>query len=66
VAAAKGTTRPPTIVEGEIVSWSDTTIVVDFAGRPKEVTVSSVYGTAEAEVDNRGKPARKPRRLPLR
>jgi hypothetical protein len=40
-------------VEAEIVSWSDTKIEVDFASRPDEVTVSSVFGSATSEVKKR-------------
>jgi hypothetical protein len=63
-AAGSGTTVTGTIarggknkttrtVEAEIVSWSDTKIEVDFASRPDEVTVSSVFGSATSEVKRR-------------
>jgi hypothetical protein len=60
VATARG--RTPTVVEGDVISWTDTQIVVDFPGRPKVVTVSSVYGTVTSEIGGRGRPPRRSRK----
>jgi hypothetical protein len=54
VIKGKGKHRTTTIVEAEIVSWSDTSIEADFgSSRPSEVTVSSVFGDATAVVQQR-------------
>lgn len=37
-----------------IVSWNDTTIVAELGSSPEEVTVSSVFGSATAEVSGSG------------
>ena len=37
-------------MEGTIVSWSDTTIVAEFRSPPNQVTVNSVFGTAQTKV----------------
>lgn len=37
-------------VTGTIVSWTDSKIVVNFAAAPKDVTVTSVFGTVTATV----------------
>jgi hypothetical protein len=37
-------------VQGKVVSWSDTKIVVNFGTLPRQVTVNSVFGTANASV----------------
>jgi hypothetical protein len=51
VITGKGKNRSTTIVEAEIVSWSDTAIKADFGRRrPNQVTVSSVFGSATSEV----------------
>jgi hypothetical protein len=51
VTTGKGKNRSTTIVEAEIVSWSDTAIEADFGRRrPSQVTVSSVFGSATSEV----------------
>lgn len=39
-----------TAVEGSILSWSETTIKAQFASRPSDVTVFSVFGSASSDV----------------
>jgi hypothetical protein len=51
--ARGGKNKTTRTVEAEIVSWSDTKIEVDFASRPDEVTVNSVFGSATSEVKSR-------------
>jgi len=46
-AGRRATTRT---VAGKIVSWTDTKIVVDFGALPRDITVTSLYGTAKASV----------------
>jgi hypothetical protein len=51
VTTGGGNNRSTTIVEAEIVSWSETAIKADFGRRrPNQVTVSSVFGSATSEV----------------
>jgi hypothetical protein len=61
VGAANGKNRAHKTLVGTVVSWSDTTIVADFVGRPREVTVASVYGMATRQVVSRGGPTNKPK-----
>jgi len=42
--------RRTPIMEATIVSWSDTTIVAEFRSPPNQVTVNSVFGTAQTKV----------------
>lgn len=49
-AEGSGTSVTAGSAEATIVSWSDTTIVADFASTPSEITVTSLYGSATAEV----------------
>jgi hypothetical protein len=37
-------------VQGSVVSWTDTKIVVNFSTLPRDVTVNSVFGIAKASV----------------
>jgi hypothetical protein len=53
VTTGRGKNKTTTTVEAAIVSWSDTKIEADFASRPDEVTVSSVFGSATSEVKKR-------------
>ncbi len=54
-AAGSGTTVTTAAnVKGTVVSWSDTTIVAEFASGPNEVTVNSVFGTDTSEVGGGG------------
>jgi hypothetical protein len=53
VTTGKGRNKTTTTVEAEIVSWSDTKIEANFASRPDDVTVSSVFGSATSEVKKR-------------
>jgi hypothetical protein len=48
-------------VEAAIVSWSDTTIEVDFGARtvPDDVTVNSVFGSDTSQVSRGGRGAGK-------
>jgi hypothetical protein len=62
VRTDNGKDGAPATVEGDIVSWSPTTIVVVFSGRPKQLTVNSVYGTATSDIGGRGRPDRRPRK----
>jgi hypothetical protein len=49
-ASVRGWFREAPIMEATIVSWSDTTIVAEFRSPPNQVTVNSVFGTAQSGV----------------
>ena len=59
VTSGKGKKRTSTTVTGTIDTWSDTQIEVAFDSAPSDVTVTSVFGSATADVgsgDDGGKP----------
>jgi hypothetical protein len=59
LAAVKGWHKTAPVMEAEIVSWNDTTIVARFPSSPSEVTVHSVFGTVRSRVGGDGDGGRK-------
>jgi hypothetical protein len=54
ITVGRGKNKTTTTVEATILSWEETTIVAQFDSQPKDVTVTSVFGEAAAEVSKGG------------
>jgi len=53
VSRGSGRRATAQTVQAEVISWSNTKIVVDFGALPDQVTVNSVFGSASAPVSRR-------------